>query len=67
MFPNACRLWVIAQEVQGVYSFGKTPVAERLPLAFAEGKYQKLLVWTGILEDHMKRIDGCSHEVMIFQ
>ncbi|CAG7558172.1 unnamed protein product [Fusarium equiseti] len=65
MFPNACRLWVIAQEVQGVYRFGKTPVAERVPLAFAEGKYQKLLVWTGILKDHMKRIDGCSHEVMI--
>ncbi|KAG7423470.1 Conidial development protein fluffy [Fusarium oxysporum f. sp. raphani] len=65
MFPNACRLWVIAQEVRGVYSFGKAPVAERVPLAFAEGKYQKLLVWTGILKNHMKRIDGCSPEVMI--
>ncbi|KAK2922753.1 hypothetical protein FoTM2_017606 [Fusarium oxysporum f. sp. vasinfectum] len=66
MFPNACRLWVIAQEVRGVYSFGKAPVAERVPLAFAEEKYQKLLVWTGILKNHMKRIDGCSPEVMIF-
>ncbi|KAK7571425.1 hypothetical protein V3481_018639 [Fusarium oxysporum f. sp. vasinfectum] len=66
MFPNACRLWVIAQEVRGVYSFGKAPVAERVPLEFAEEKYQKLLVWTGILKNHMKRIDGCSPEVMIF-
>ncbi|KAF5646412.1 apo9 cpo9 [Fusarium tjaetaba] len=66
MFPNACRLWVLAQEVLGVYSFAKSPISERVPLAFAEGKYQKLLVWAGTLDSHMKRVDGCPPEVMVF-
>ncbi|TVY67688.1 putative transcriptional regulatory protein [Fusarium oxysporum f. sp. cubense] len=66
MFPNTCRLWVIAQEVLGVYSFAKSPISERVPLAFAEGKYQKLLVWAGTLDSNMKRIDGCPPEVMVF-
>ncbi|KAF5715987.1 C6 transcription factor [Fusarium mundagurra] len=66
MFPNTCRLWVLAQEVLGVYTFAKSPISERVPLAFAEGKYQKLLVWAGTLDSHMKRVDGCPHEVMVF-
>ncbi|KAF5694350.1 Aromatic peroxygenase [Fusarium denticulatum] len=66
MFPNTCRLWVLAQEVLGVYSFAKSPISERVPLAFAEGKYQKLLVWAGTLDSHMKRVDGCPPEVMVF-
>lgn len=67
MFSNVCRLWMIVQEVLGVYNFSKAPISERVPLSFAEAKYQKLLVWIDGLDDSMARVEDCPYEVMIFQ
>ncbi|CAG7559863.1 unnamed protein product [Fusarium equiseti] len=60
--------WVRAtsQIAWGVYSMLTTPILERVPLAFAEAKYQKLLVWSSTLQSDMKRIEGCKSDVMIF-
>ena len=67
-FSNLCRLWTIAQEVLGVYTYSNsTPISERVPLAFVEAKYQKLLVWSGTLQRDMERTKGCKSDVMIFQ
>ncbi|KAF5565741.1 cercosporin resistance protein [Fusarium phyllophilum] len=65
-FSSACRLWMIAQEVLGVYNFAKAPISERVPLSFAEAKYQKLLVWVGGLDEGMKKVEDCPYEVIIF-
>jgi len=66
-FPSACRLWMIAQEVLSVYNFAKAPISERVPLSFAEAKYQKLLVWVGGLDEGMRRAEDCPYEVIMFQ
>ncbi|RYC91286.1 hypothetical protein BFJ63_vAg5874 [Fusarium oxysporum f. sp. narcissi] len=65
-FSSACRLWMIAQEVLGVYNFAKALISERVPLSFAELKYQKLLVWVDGLDDGMKRVEDCPYESIIF-
>lgn len=67
-FPKFCRLWMIAQEVLSVYSYSSsTPVSERVPLAFAESKYQKLLVGASTLQRDLQRTKGCTPDVMMFQ
>ncbi|KAH7470322.1 hypothetical protein FOMA001_g14475 [Fusarium oxysporum f. sp. matthiolae] len=57
---------MIAQEVLGVYNFAKALISERVPLSFAEVKYQKLLVWVDGLDDGMKRVEDCPYESIIF-
>ncbi|SCO90601.1 uncharacterized protein FRV6_14729 [Fusarium oxysporum] len=64
-FSSACRLWMIAQEVLGVYNFAQALISEHVPLSFAEVKYQKLLVWVDGL-DGMKRVEDCPYESIIF-
>ncbi|KAK8041951.1 hypothetical protein PG993_006474 [Apiospora rasikravindrae] len=50
MFGPLCKLWTIVQEVATVYIVKSgTPVAERVPMSFAESKYQKLLAWSDTL------------------
>jgi hypothetical protein len=67
-FASMCRLWTILQEVLGVYSYPSSmPMSARVPPAFAEGKYQKLLVLASSLSRGMSRTDSCSFDVMIFQ
>ena len=52
----------------GVYTYSNsTPIPERVPLAFVEAKYQKLLVWSSTLQNDMERTQGCKSDVMIFQ
>lgn len=66
-FQSICKLWVIAQEVAIVY-FDKddTPVCNRVPLAFAEAKFRKLLAWMSTLDAGMARRDHCPSHVIIF-
>ncbi|KAK8048478.1 hypothetical protein PG994_010208 [Apiospora phragmitis] len=50
MFGPLCKLWTIVQEVAVVYIVkSDTPVADRVPMSFAESKYQKLLAWSDTL------------------
>ncbi|KAM0418945.1 hypothetical protein ACHAPT_012103 [Fusarium lateritium] len=66
-FPNTCRLWTVVQEVLGVYVYpDEKPISERVPLAFAEGKYRKLLEWASTLGNDMKRTEHCASDVIIF-
>ncbi|KAK8140363.1 hypothetical protein PG984_000429 [Apiospora sp. TS-2023a] len=49
-FGPLCKLWTIVQEVAVVYiAKSNTPVADRVPMSFAESKYQKLLAWSDTL------------------
>ncbi|PCD28602.1 hypothetical protein AU210_011161 [Fusarium oxysporum f. sp. radicis-cucumerinum] len=45
----------------------ETPISERVPLAFAEGKYRKLLQWASALWSDMKRVEHCTSDLIIFQ
>lgn len=45
-FTALCRLWSTVQEVLAVYNIPHdTALAARIPLSFAEEKYQNLLSW----------------------
>jgi hypothetical protein len=65
---SLCRLWVLAQEV-AVFYFGsdKRPVYEKIPLAFAEAKYQKLLAWADTIAEGMIQREHSAGHVLIFQ
>ncbi|KAJ0131397.1 hypothetical protein HZ326_25514 [Fusarium oxysporum f. sp. albedinis] len=45
----------------------ETPISERVPLDFAEGKYRKLLQWASALWSDMKRVEHCTSDLIIFQ
>ncbi|KAK7952546.1 uncharacterized protein PG986_008274 [Apiospora aurea] len=50
IFGPLCKLWTIVQEVAAVYIVKSgTLVADRIPMSFAESKYQKLLAWSDTL------------------
>ena len=66
-FTAMCEFWKIAQEIISVY-FGSTDSAPlgRVPLAFAESRYQKLLEWTDKLHENMQHRKGCElHLIMV--
>ncbi|KAH7323185.1 hypothetical protein B0I35DRAFT_477067 [Stachybotrys elegans] len=67
-FPALCRLWLIAQEIAGVYHHHRgSPESNGVPLAFAEGKYRKLLEWTTTLDASFSRHEGTSQaNVLMF-
>ncbi|KFA48276.1 hypothetical protein S40293_10140 [Stachybotrys chartarum IBT 40293] len=51
VFPALCGMWLIAQEIISAYYHDhEIPVADRVPLAFAESKYRRLLAWTTRLD-----------------
>lgn len=59
-FQALCELWTIMQEVIAVYfaHHGDTAAASmRIPLAFVEAKYQKILNFTDSLPPEMSSID----------
>ncbi|KAF4456621.1 Conidial development protein fluffy [Fusarium austroafricanum] len=57
-FPEWCKLWTIAQEIQALYyRKDSTPLQEVIPYAFVESKYQKLLRWADNLMRGMTRKD----------
>ncbi|KAF5582748.1 transcription activator acu-15 [Fusarium pseudocircinatum] len=57
-FPEWCKLWTIAQEIQALY-YRKdyTPLQKVIPYAFVESKYRKLLHWANNLIQGMTRKD----------
>ena len=67
-FPVACRLMVIAQEVNAVYSACKgDPVMERVPLAFLEAKYQKILACIDTLKNDVVQAADAPLYILVFQ
>lgn len=65
---SMCKLFSIAQEIAVLYYNGDDePICDRVPLAFAEAKYQKLLAWMDTIDDGMARNDHCPSHVVIFQ
>ncbi|KAL1905528.1 hypothetical protein Sste5344_008753 [Sporothrix stenoceras] len=54
-FPGISQFWAISQEVAVVYLNQRIdrnrPLAEQVPIAFAEEKYRKLLAWADAMVD----------------
>lgn len=67
-FPAVCHLWTIAQEVATVYFADRaSPICDRVPVAFAEAKYQSLLAWMDSLGTETMRMDDSPAHVVMFQ
>jgi hypothetical protein len=67
-FSTFCQFWTLAQEMAVLYlGQDERTLAERVPLAFAESKYQKLLAWTNTVAESMALNDHSPAHVMIFQ
>jgi hypothetical protein len=67
-FTHLCRLSRTGHEVANLYfAASGVPVADRVPLSFAEAKYQKLLHWANSLESEMSRGQGNPNHVILFQ
>lgn len=67
-FTALCEFWEIAREVASVYFIpGGAPVKDRVPLAFAESRYQRLLRWSDSLAPSMARGDHSVAHVILFQ
>jgi hypothetical protein len=67
-FPTLCTLWVMLHEIDIVYTIkDSTPLMQRVPLAFAESKYQKLLVQADTLGPEMCRHEQTPSHVFFFQ
>ncbi|RGP66986.1 conidial development fluffy [Fusarium longipes] len=56
-FQALCELWTIMQEVVAVY-FAQQGTLTRVPLAFVEAKYQKILSFTDTLPPEMSSADA---------
>lgn len=67
-FTALCEFWKIAREVASVYfARGVAPLKDRVPLAFAESRYQKLLGWADQLAPEMARGGHSTAHVILFQ
>ncbi len=65
-----CRLWMIAQEVVAVYTAppsNKKPICQRVPIAFAEVKYRKLLACMDSLHPDLTGGTKNSAHLALFQ
>ncbi|KAL0935486.1 N-terminal fungal transcription regulatory domain-containing protein (zinc finger protein) [Colletotrichum truncatum] len=66
-FPSMCKLFTIAQEVGMMYFVpSDTPLKDRVPLSFAEAKYQKLLSWMDTLKSDMAREQNSPDHLVMF-
>jgi hypothetical protein len=67
-FTTVCEFWAIVQEVANAYlSQGGKNIMDRVPLAFAESKYQKLLHWMDTLVPDMAREVQSIPHITFFQ
>ncbi|CAK7210663.1 hypothetical protein SBRCBS47491_000851 [Sporothrix bragantina] len=68
-YPGISQFWVISQEVAVVYLNPQVdrsrPLAEQVPMAFAEEKYRKLLEWADSMVDVIS--DRQSWQLMVCQ
>ncbi|KAG6004552.1 hypothetical protein E4U21_000936 [Claviceps maximensis] len=66
-FQTLCEFWTLMQEVFAVYNkLDSRPLRERVSLAFAEAKYQKLLAWSDNVESSVSREEHSPGHVLIF-
>jgi len=66
-FPAICRFWVLMQEVLVAYlAQTDSSVTARVPLAFAESKYRRLLSWADTLREDMARGEQGLGQILIF-
>lgn len=67
-FQTFSNLWVIIQEINTKYTLAEeTPIANRVPLSYAESKYQKLLDWSDSLLPDMLTGEHSPPHVLFFQ
>jgi hypothetical protein len=67
-FQTLSKLWVIIQEINTLYVLtGNTSLEKRVPLSFAESKYQSLLAWSDNLLPDMIHSANSSVHVLFFQ
>lgn len=67
-FTLLCKFFTITQEIAAVYFAQEgIPIAERVPLAFAEAKYHKLLVWADSVSQEIERGASTSNHMIFFQ
>jgi len=67
-FQTLCGFWTLMQEVFVVYNgLDPRPLRERVSLAFAEAKYQKLLAWSDSVDRSVSRGEHSPGHVLIFQ
>ncbi|KAM0080164.1 hypothetical protein ACKRZS_007667 [Fusarium odoratissimum] len=67
-FTKLCEFFTVIQEVAVVYSIEDgTPIVDRVPVAFAEAKYQKILAWADSLGRDMAWDQNSQEHVMLFQ
>ncbi|KAG7421801.1 hypothetical protein Forpe1208_v000184 [Fusarium oxysporum f. sp. rapae] len=66
-FTKLCEFFTVIQEVAVVYSIADgTPIVDRVPIAFAEAKYQKILAWADSLGKDMAWDQNSQEHVMLF-
>jgi hypothetical protein len=67
-FPTLCKFWTIVQEVLVFYlSHIGDSVPLKVPLSFAESKYQKLLHWADAVENDTAHGEYTLCHALIFQ
>lgn len=67
-FPVLSQFWVIVQEIEIIYNLKDSrPLVERVPPAFAESKYQKLLAWADTLSPDMELGEHSFSHVFVLQ
>jgi hypothetical protein len=63
-----CKLWSITQEVVALFNGSrKTHLSKKVPLSFAEEKYQKLFSLADTLSKELARNEHSPAHVRIFQ
>ncbi|KAF9775291.1 hypothetical protein IL306_006615 [Fusarium sp. DS 682] len=66
-FTKLCEFFTVIQEIAVVYSIrDETPIVDRVPIAFAEAKYQKILAWADYLGKDMAWDQNSDEHVMLF-
>jgi hypothetical protein len=67
-FQTLSQLWVIIQEINTLYVLtDNASLTERVPLSFAESKYQSLLDWSDTLLPNMFHSEHSPTHVLFFQ
>ncbi len=67
-FTFLCKLWSIVQDILSLYNVPSSkPIAERVPLSFAEQKYQEMLFWADTFTSELAQNPHHQLHVDIFQ
>ncbi|CAG7561152.1 unnamed protein product [Fusarium equiseti] len=66
-FTKLCHFFSIVEEVAAVYSANdRIPIFDRVPIAFAEAKYQKMLFWADSLSKDMAWNQDSHEHIFLF-